>query len=263
MLGPKQNSLLAALPMDDQARLFPALELIELPLDYLIHQPSDKLIYCYFPTDCVISKISNLTNGDSTEVAIIGFEGMVSVCLFMGGASMPHETLVKSPGYAYRVKSQIIKNLFMNSASARLIFLSYTQLLITQMAQTAVCNRHHLVIQQLSRMLLFISDRLPSNEIVMTQERIALMLGVRREGITEAAKILQQEGLIEHTRGHLKIIDRQGLESRACECYQVVRKEQARLFPSQQAHEVHPLRVIKAGRLPTQPRSIALDAAQP
>lgn len=244
MPGPRQNSLLAALPKEDQARLFPGLELIEMPVDYLIHKPSDKLIYCYFPTDCVISKISSLANGDSTEVAIIGFEGMVSVCLFMGGESMPHETLVKSPGYAYRVKSQIIRNLFMHSVSARRIFLSYTQALITQMAQTAVCNRHHLVIQQLSRMLLFLSDRLPTDEIVMTQERIALMLGVRREGITEAAKILQDEGLIEHTRGHLKIIDRQGLESRACECYQVVKKEEARLFPNEHVHEVHHLRVI-------------------
>ena len=242
MLGPRQNSLLAALPKEDQARLFPALELIEMPLDYLIHKPSDQLIHCYFPTDCVISKISSLSNGDSAEVAIIGFEGMVSVCLFMGGDSMPHETLVKSPGHAYRVKSQIIKNLFMNSVSARRIFLSYTQALITQMAQTAVCNRHHLVIQQLSRVLLFISDRLPSKEIVMTQERIALMLGVRREGITEAAKILQEEGLIEHTRGHLKIIDRLGLESRACECYQVVRKEQERLFPCNQHPAVNELR---------------------
>ena len=242
MFGPRQNSLLAALPREDQALLFPALELIELPLDYLIHKPSDKLIHCYFPTDCVITKIASLANGDSAEIAIIGFEGMVSVCLFMGGDSMPHETLVKSPGHAYRVKSQIIKNLFMTSVSARRIFLSYTQTLITQMAQTAVCNRHHLVIQQLSRVLLFISDRLPSNEIVMTQERIALMLGVRREGITEAAKILQEEGLIEHTRGHLKIIDRQGLESRACECYQVVKKEEARLCPYNQYPAVNELR---------------------
>lgn len=244
MPGPGQNSILAALPKDDQAQLFPELELIEMPLDYLIHKPSDKLIYCYFPTDCVISKIANLANGDSAEIAIIGFEGMVSVCVFMGGESMPHETLVKSPGCAYRVKSQIIRNMFMSSVSARRIFLSYTQTLITQMAQTAVCNRHHLVIQQLSRMLLFISDRLPSNEIVMTQERIALMLGVRREGITEAAKILQDEGLIEHTRGHLKIIDRQGLESRACECYQVVKKEEARLFPSEQLREVVSVRAL-------------------
>lgn len=229
---PQQNRLLAALAREVQDRLFPQLELVPMPLDFLVHEPLGKLRYAYFPTTCLVSKLSSLESGASAEIGVIGNDGMVSVCLFMGGESMPHETVVKCAGYAYRVKSQVIKEEFNRTTSTQQVFLRYTQALLTQMAQTAVCNRHHMLDQQLCRYLLLNLDRLVSSEFEMTQERIAIMLGVRREGVTEAAKKLQSAGVIHYSRGHIHVVDRKGLEARACECYQVVKTEFDRLLPA-------------------------------
>jgi len=230
---PLKNRLLAALPNETQVRIFPELELVELPLDYLIHEPLGKLKYAYFPTTCIISKMGSLENGSSAEIAAIGNEGMVSVCLFMGGDSMPHETVVSYPGYACRIKSEVVKREFSQSTEVQQIFLRYTQALLTQMAQTAVCNRHHVLEQRLCHYLLMSLDRLATNEVNVTQERIANMLGVRREGVTEVARKLQDIGLINYSRGHIQIVDRAGLEDNVCECYDVVRTEFARLMLSQ------------------------------
>lgn len=228
---PQKNYLLAALPIDVRQRLFPRLELVELKQGQVLQEPGDKWRYAYFPTTCIISKIYLLENGSTAEIGTVGSEGMVSICLFMGGESMPNQTVVKADGFAYRLKGQVVKDEFERSPEIQSLFLRYTQALLTQMAQTAVCNRHHSVDQQLCRWLLLNLDRLSTNELVMTQELIASMLGVRREGITEAAGNLQTAGLIKYCRGHIHIIDRKGLEKRSCECYQVVRREFERLLP--------------------------------
>lgn len=229
--APTQNYLLAALPPEVQARLFPELELVPMPLGQILQEPGGKWRFAYFPTTCILSKIYLLESGASAEIAVIGREGMVSVCTLMGGDSMPSQTVVKTPGFAFRLKGQLLKEEFDHSPPTQHLFLRYTQALLTQMAQTAVCNRHHTVGQQLCRWLLLNLDRLPTNELVMTQERIANMLGVRREGITEAAGELQAAGLIRYSRGHIHILDRKGLEKRACECYDVVKREFDRLLP--------------------------------
>lgn len=228
---PLKNRLLAALPADVQINLFPDLELVELPLDHVIHEPLGKLKYAYFPLTCIISKLGSLESGSTAEIAAIGNEGMVSVCLFMGGESMPHQTVISHPGMACRIKSEVIKQEFFRSISVQHTFLRYTQALLTQMAQAAVCNRHHFLEQRFCHYLLTSLDRLSSNDINITQERIANMLGVRREGVTEVARRLQESGLINYSRGHIEIIDREGLESATCECYNVVRTEFDRLMP--------------------------------
>jgi CRP-like cAMP-binding protein len=235
--SPLQNHLLAALPPDVQDRLFPELELVPLARGQVLQEPGDKWRYAYFPTTSILSKLYLLESGSTAEIAVIGREGMVSICLFMGGESMPNQTLVKSAGFAYRLKARFLKEEFAESAEARSLFLRYTQALLTQMAQTAVCNRHHTVDQQLCRWLLLNLDRVSTNELVMTQELIANMLGVRCEGITEAAGQLQAAGLIQYSRGHIRVIDRLGLEARACECYEVVRREFGRLLPQPAASE--------------------------
>ncbi len=232
---PQQNRLLAALPKDSQARIFPELELTAMPQDFLIHEPQGKLRYAYFPTTCIISKISSLENGSSAEIGVIGNEGMVSVCLFLGGDSMPHDTVVCNAGFAYRIRSELINDEFARCAQTQQVFLRYTQALITQMAQIAVCNQHHSIEQRLCHFLLLSLDRSPSIELAITQERIANMLGVRREGITEEARKLQDYGYIRYRRGHIEIIDRYGLEDTVCECYDVVKSEFDRLMPPAKA----------------------------
>ncbi len=228
---PLQNYLLAALPPDAQDRLFPELELVELKAGQLLQDPDHKWRYAYFPTTCIISKLYLLETGANAEIGVIGNEGMVSISLFMGGESMANQTIVKSSGYAYKVKGQLVRDEFECSAVTQNLFLRYTQALITQMAQTAACNRHHTVDQQLCRWLLQSQDRLTTNELVMTHELIANMLGVRREGISEAAANLQSAGLIKYSRGHIHILERKGLEDRSCECYDMVKREFERLLP--------------------------------
>ncbi|GBG15838.1 Crp/Fnr family transcriptional regulator [Novimethylophilus kurashikiensis] len=230
--SPKQNYLLSCLPEALQDRIYPELELVELRHGQVLQEPGDKWRYAYFPTTSILSKIYLLESGSTAEIAVVGNEGMVSICLFMGGESMPNQTVVKSAGHAYRLKGKLLKDEFYGSSDMQSLFLRYTQALLTQMAQTAVCNRHHSVEQQLCRWLLLNLDRLSSNEMIMTQEFIANMLGVRREGITEAAGHLQSAGLIQYCRGRIRVIDRLGLEARACECYDVVKREFDRLLPA-------------------------------
>ncbi|WP_150047975.1 Crp/Fnr family transcriptional regulator [Methylomonas rhizoryzae] len=228
---PDLNQLLNALPSPEYQRLQPYLEPIELRLGDVIYEPGDKLQHVYFPTTCIISLLYVMENGASAEIAVIGRDGMVGVALFMGGGSMPNRAVVQSAGHAFRLRAHLLMKEFNQFGPMLQILLRYTQALITQMAQTAVCNRHHTVDQQLCRWLLLSLDRLPSNALNMTQELIANMLGVRREGVTEAARKLQQAGLIDYSRGHITILDRPGLEARVCECYQVVKLESDRLFP--------------------------------
>ena len=234
--NPRQNHLLNALPAADYERLFPHLELVPMPLGEVLYESGDKLRHAYFPTTCIVSKLYVMENGASAEIAVVGNDGMIGVALFMGGSTMPNRAVVQSAGYAYRLRAHLLMLEFDRSGGRRSgalhhLLLRYTQVLITQMAQTAVCNRHHSVDQQLCRWLLLSLDRLPSNELVMTQELIANMLGVRREGVTEAAGRLQADGLIHYSRGHIKVLDRRGLEARVCECYDVVRRESDRLLP--------------------------------
>jgi CRP-like cAMP-binding protein len=228
---PKQNYILAALPAADYARLLPDLELVPLPLGRAVYESGGKLDYVYFPTDCIVSLLYVMKSGASAEIAVVGHEGLVGVALFMGGESTPSRAVVQSAGYAYRLASKVLKREFEESHPLQHLLLRYTQALITQMAQTAVCNRHHAIDQQLCRWLLLSLDRLSGNELVMTQELIANMLGVRREGVTEAAGRLQADGLIHYSRGHIKVPDRAKLERRVCECYAVVKKEFERLLP--------------------------------
>ena len=228
---PKQNHLLAALPPDVYERLFPHLEPTKMPLGKVLYESGEILNFIYFPTNCIVSLLYVMENGSSAEIAVIGNEGIVGLALFMGGETMPNRAVVQSAGHAYRLRSSALKLEFgLNGPLLRLL-LRYTQALITQMAQTAVCNRHHTLDQQLCRWLLLSLDRLDSNQLVMTQELIANMLGVRREGVTQAAKDLQQAGLIEYRRGHITVLDRPRLEQRVCECYQVVKTEFDRLLP--------------------------------
>lgn len=234
--SPCQNQLLAALPSDKYARILPHLELVSLPLGNVLHESNGHLRHVYFPITAIVSLLHITEYGATMELAMIGNEGMVGVALFTGGDTMPSRAVVHSTGLAYRMKAQLLKDELYRAGGRRTcaiqnLLLRYTQALMTQTAQTAVCNRHHLVEQQLCRCLLQILDRLHSNELSLTQELIANILGVRREGITEAAGKLQHAGLIEYHRGHITVIDLPGLEARACECYMVVKKEFNRLLP--------------------------------
>ncbi len=235
--NPRQNHLLDALPSAEYERLFPHLELVPMPLGDVLYESGDKLRYAYFPTTCIVSKLYVTENGASTEIAVVGNDGIIGAALFMGGGTMPNRAVVQSAGYAFRLRGHLLIKEFerfggRRSGALHHLLLRYIQALITQMAQTAVCNRHHSVDQQLCRWLLLSLDRLDSNELIMTQELIANMLGVRREGVTEAAGNLQRAGLIDYSRGHITVLDRPGLEARVCECYQVVKTESNRLLPS-------------------------------
>jgi len=207
------------------------MELSPMPLGYVLYESGDTMRHVYFPTTSIISLLYVMEDGASAEIAIVGNEGIVGISLFMGGETTPSRAIVQSAGQAYRVPGQYLKDEFFRAGPLQRLLLRYTQALITQMAQTAVCNRHHSVEQQLCRWLLMSLDRLPSNELTMTQELIANMLGVRREGVTESAGKLQKLGLIHYNRGHIVVIDRSGLESHSCECYAVVKKEFDRLLP--------------------------------
>ena len=227
---PTNNLLLAALPAGDYERLLPHLEPAPLPLGEAIYESGDRIGHLFFPTAGIVSLLYVMENGSSAEIAVTGNEGVIGVSLFMGGGSTPSRAIVQSAGHAYRLGAEILKQEFERGGDLQHLLLRYTQALITQMAQTAVCNRHHSVEQQLCRWLLLSLDRLPSNELHMTQELIANMLGVRREGVTEAAGRLQDAGLIRYQRGQITVLDRPKLEQRVCECYAVVKRESDRLL---------------------------------
>jgi CRP-like cAMP-binding protein len=229
---PLQNHLLAVLPKPERERVFPILEPVSLPLGEPLYESGDRLNHVYFPTSAIVSLLYELENGASAEISVVGNDGIVGIALFMGGDTMPNRAVVQSAGHGYRLRGQILKQEFGRAGALQHLLLRYTLALLTQMAQTAVCNRHHSVDQQLCRWLLLSLDRLPGNELSMTQELIANMLGVRREGVTEAAGRLQEAGLIHYSRGRITVLDRPGLEARVCECYEVVRKEFRRLLPN-------------------------------
>jgi len=228
---PADNVLLAALPDAEHLRWRSALQAVDMPLGQVLYESGVTMTHVYFPTTAIVSLLYVLENGASAEIAVVGNEGIVGVSLFMGGESTPSRAVVQSAGHGFRMSGQFLKEEFGRSVPALRILLRYTQALITQMSQTAVCNRHHSLDQQLCRWLLITLDRLHTPEIVMTQELIANMLGVRREGVTEAAGKLQERGLIRYRRGRITVLDRVGLEESACECYGVVRKEYERLLP--------------------------------
>jgi CRP-like cAMP-binding protein len=225
-----QNSLLAALSEEERARVFPDLELVEMSLGDALYSPDKQIQHVYFPTTAIVSLVHVMESGASAEIAVVGNEGIVGISLFMGGETTSSWAVVQSAGYAYRLTGQRLKTEFLRAKTLQRFLLRYTLALMTQMAQTAVCNRHHTVDQQLCRWLLLSLDRLPSNELTMTQELIANMLGVRREGVTEAAGRLQRDGLIRYARGKITVLDRDGLEKRVCECYRVVKIETDRLM---------------------------------
>ncbi len=227
---PKQNHLLAALPAGDYQRLVPDLEVVPLPLGLAVYESGSEQEYMYFPTTSIVSLLYVMQDGSSAEIAVVGNEGVVGIALFMGGETTPSRAVVQSAGEGYRLNASVLKSAFREGGDLHRLLLRYTQALITQMAQTAVCNRHHTVEQQLCRWLLLSLDRLPSNELTMTQELIANMLGVRREGVTEAAGRLQAAGMIHYSRGKITVLDRPQLETRVCECYAVVKRESDRLL---------------------------------
>lgn len=227
---PRRNRLLAALPDAEWARWLPQLEWVHMPLGQVLYESGSTLSHVYFPTTSIVSLLYVMENGASAEIAVVGREGLVGVSLFMGGESTPSRAVVQSAGEGFRLKADIVKEEFKRAPVLHLL-LRYTQALITQMAQTAVCNRHHSLDQQLCRWLLLSLDRLDGSELVMTQELISNMLGVRREGVTESALKLQKSGLISYSRGRISVLDRPGLEKRSCECYAVVKKEYDRLLP--------------------------------
>ncbi|WP_342245513.1 Crp/Fnr family transcriptional regulator [Pseudomonas sp. OTU5201] len=229
--SPLQNHLLAALPEDVQQRLIPQLELVPLPLGKVVYESGDTLRHVFFPTDSIVSLLYVMENGSSAEISVVGNEGVIGLAVFMGGESTPSRAIVQSAGHAYRLHGHQLKAEVNRHGGLLFLMLRYTQALITQMAQTAVCNRHHSIDQQLCRWLLLSLDRLPSNHLTMTQELIANMLGVRREGVTDAAGKLQKLGVIEYSRGHITVLDRPRLEALSCECYAVVKKETDRLLP--------------------------------
>jgi CRP-like cAMP-binding protein len=229
---PRQNRLLAALPDAEWARWLPQLEPVDMPLGKVLYESGSKLGHVYFPTTSIVSLLYVMEDGASAEIAVVGHEGIVGISLFMGGESTPSRAVVQSAGQGLRLKASLMLQEFNRAGPVLHLLLRYTQALITQMAQTAVCNRHHSLDQQLCRWLLLSLDRLHSDELVMTQELIADMLGVRREGVTEAAGHLQKAGLISYSRGHIKVLDRHRLEQRTCECYAVVKKEYDRLLPA-------------------------------
>jgi CRP-like cAMP-binding protein len=228
--SPNQNRLLAALPEEEYARLLPDLELVSLPLGEMLYEPGEQLRHVYFPTTAIVSLHYVLESGASAESAGVGNEGVVGISLFMGGNTTPSAAVVQTAGHAYRLEGRVLMKEFDRAGLMQGLLLRYTQALMTQISQTAACNRHHSVEQQLCRWLLLTLDRMPTNELIMTQELIANMLGVRREGITEAAGKLQQAGFISYRRGHIAVLDRSGLESRVCECYAVVKTELGRLL---------------------------------
>jgi CRP-like cAMP-binding protein len=233
-LSPQQNHLLAVLPKAEYERLLPHLELVPLRLGEVLYETGDLLKHVYFPTTSIVSLLYLMENGAPTEVAMVGNDGIVGIGLFMGGHGlMVDRAVVQSAGHAYRLKGLAIKQGFNRAGSLQHLLLRYTMALLRQMSQTVVCNRHHTVDQQLCRWLLLSLDRLPTMELNMTQKLISDMLGVRREGVTEAAGRLQSAGLIHYSRGRITVLDRPGLEARVCECYQVVRKESLRLLPDE------------------------------
>jgi CRP-like cAMP-binding protein len=231
----RENALLGALPDAELARWLPHLEPVELPLGAVLYEAGNRLTHAYFPTTAIVSLIYVMDSGATTEIAIVGSDGVVGVSLFMGGESTTSRAVVQSAGLGYRLKAGRMMEEFNRTGPAMNLLLRYTQALITQMAQTAVCNRHHSLDQQLCRWLLLSMDRLRSNELVVTQELIANLLGVRREGVTEAAGRLHAAGLIAYRRGHITVIDRPQLEHRSCECYAVVKREYDRLLPGKPA----------------------------
>jgi CRP-like cAMP-binding protein len=235
--SPQQNHLLAAMSVDVMERMLPHLKGMQLPLGEVLYETGAASDYVYFPTDSIVSLLYVMEDGDSAEISVVGNEGVVGISVFMGGGSTPSRAIVQSAGHVYRLPGQWLKEEFNRDPGMRVLMLRYTQALITQMAQTAVCNRHHSIDQQLCRWILLSMDRLPSNTLSMTQELIANMLGVRREGVTHAAGVLQSKGAIEYKRGHITVLDRPQLEQLCCECYAVVRKETDRLSPA--LHPVH------------------------
>jgi len=230
--NPKNNRLLAALPEAEFQRWLPNLELIDMPLGQVLYESGSTLRHVYFPTTAIVSLLYVMENGASAEIAVVGREGIVGISLFMGGETTPSRAVVQSAGQGFRLASRAMKEEFNRAGPVLHLLLRYTQALITQMTQTAVCNRHHSLDQQLCRWLLLSLDRLQGTELVMTQELIANMLGVRREGVTESALQLQKAGLIRYARGHISVLDRMGLERRTCECYAVVKREYDRLLPA-------------------------------
>jgi CRP-like cAMP-binding protein len=228
--SPKQNHLLAALPAAELERLSPHLEWVPLPLGEMLYEPGGQLQHAYFPITAIVSLHYVMESGASAESAGVGNEGVVGISLFMGGDTTPSSAVVQTAGHAYRLEARLLKQEFNRGGAMQHLLLRYTQALIAQMAQTAACNRHHSVEQQLCRWLLLTLDRVPSHELIMTHELVANMLGVRREGITEAAGKLQNAGFIRYRRGHIAVLERSGLETRACECYAVIKKELGRLL---------------------------------
>jgi CRP-like cAMP-binding protein len=227
---PRENHILDALPAEERERLFPHVTLVEMPLGRVLYEAGETLSHIYFPTDSIVSLLYIMKDGASAEIAVVGNEGAVGVSLFMGGETTPSRAIVQSAGSAFRLSGRRLKEEFERHGQLLHVLLRYTQSLITQMAQTAVCNRHHSIDQQLCRWLLLSLDRLPSNRLEMTQELIANMLGVRREGVTGAARKLQDLGVIRYSRGHITVLDRPKLEKLSCECYAVVKKETDRLL---------------------------------
>ncbi len=228
--SPMQNHLLAALPAAEFGRLSPHLELVTMPLGKALYESGGRLEHVYFPTTSIVSLLYVLENGASAEIAVVGYEGILGISLFMGGETTPSRAVVQSAGHGYRLEAHLLKQEFNRAGPVLRLLLRYTQALITQMTQTAVCNRHHSVEQQLCRWLLLSLDRLSTDSLTMTQELIANMLGVRREGVTEAAGNLQRAGLIRYSRGHIEVLNRPGLEKTVCECYGVVKLEFDRLL---------------------------------
>jgi CRP-like cAMP-binding protein len=231
-VGPRENQLLARLPDEELVRWLPHLEPVDMPLGRVLYESGATLLYVYFPTSAIVSLLYVMEDGASAEIAVVGYEGIVGISRFMGGESTPSRAVVQSGGNGYRLKASLMLEEFNRAGTVMHLLLRYTQALITQMAQTAVCNRHHTLDQQLCRWLLLSLDRLRSNELVMTQELIANMLGVRREGVTAAAGRLHRAGLINYQRGHISVLDRWQLERRTCECYAVVKREYDRLLPA-------------------------------
>src|ERR1700730_12216122 len=232
---PRQNQLLASLPHDQRQRVLAHLAHVEMPLGQVLYEPGSTLSHVYFPTTSIVSLLYVMQNGESAEIAVVGNEGVVGVSLFMGGHTPPSRARVQSAGGGFRLTAELMKEEFYRAGPVLHLLLRYTQALITQMVQTAACNRHHSLDQQLCRWLLLSLDRLQGTEMVMTQELIANMLGVPRQGATEGALKLQNAGLIEYTRGRIQVLDREGLEKRTCECYAVVKKEYERLLPDRLA----------------------------
>jgi CRP-like cAMP-binding protein len=243
----QQNQLLAALSPNEVKRL--NLQLTSLPLGKVLHEPEQAQPYIYFPVDCIVSLLYVLNDGDSAEISVVGNDGLVGIAAFMGGESTPSQAVVQSAGRAYQMAAYHLREIFRTDEAMQALLLRYTQALMTQMAQTAVCNRHHTIEQQLCRWLLLSLDRLASNQLIMTQELIANMLGVRREGVTEAAGKLDKLGIIRYSLGKITVLDRPNLEQMSCECYRVVKRETDRLRPPayrSRAEELHPIAIADA-----------------